>query len=236
MQAAHRRLLTEREQERKHLARELHDVVIQDLLSTNYQLEEAEAQGEVLPEVRLQLEDVRGTIRQLVDDIRRICGSLRPPTIDSLGLTAALQSYAGEWAKRTGMEVEVRLKLNPGRLPEPIELSIFRIIQEGLSNIQRHAQATHVEITLEHTSPRTLMVSIADNGCGLTGDFDLSKLSGQGHYGLLGISERAALLSGHLRVHNRSEGGLLLQVEVSHPRMINPAKSPTKRAELVYRY
>lgn len=236
LQAAHRRLLTEREQERKHLARELHDVVIQDLLSTNYQLEEAEAQGEVLPEVRLQLEDVRGTIRQLVDDIRRICGSLRPPTIDSLGLTAALQSYAGEWAKRTGMEVEVRLKLNPGRLPEPIELSIFRIIQEGLSNIQRHAQATHVEITLEHTSPRTLMVSIADNGCGLTGDFDLSKLSGQGHYGLLGISERAALLSGHLRVHNRSEGGLLLQVEVSHPRMMSPVKSPPKRAEVVYKY
>jgi signal transduction histidine kinase len=172
----------------------------------------------------------------LVDDIRRICGSLRPPTIDSLGLTAALQSYAREWAKRTGIEVEVRLKLNPGRLPEPIELSIFRIIQEALSNIQRHSQATHVEIALEHTSPRTLMVSIADNGYGLTEDFDLSKLSGQGHYGLLGISERAALLSGHLRVHNRSEGGLLLQVEVSHPRMNNPVKSPPKRAEVVYKY
>lgn len=236
LQAAHRRLLTEREQERKHLARELHDVVIQDLLSTNYQLEEVEAQTEIFPDIRLQLEDVRGTIRQLVDDIRRICGSLRPPTIDSLGLTAALQSYAGEWAKRTGIEVEVRLKLNPGRLPEPIELSVFRIIQEALSNIQRHAQATHVEILLEHTSPRTLMVSIADNGCGLTGDFDLSKLSGQGHYGLLGISERAALLSGHLRVHNRSEGGLLLQVEVSHPRMTSPVKPPPKRAEVVYKY
>ena len=236
LQAAHRRLLTEREQERKHLARELHDVVIQDLLSTNYQLEEVEAQGEVLPDVRLQLEDVRGTIRQLVDDIRRICGSLRPPTIDSLGLTAALQSYAREWAKRTGIEVEVHLKLNPGRLPEPIELSIFRIIQEALSNIQRHAQATHVEITLEHSSPRTLMVSIADNGCGLTEDFDLSKLSGQGHFGLLGISERAALLSGHLRVHNRSEGGLLLQVEVSHPRMNSTVKQPPKRAEVVYKY
>ena len=236
LQDAHRRLLTEREQERKHLARELHDQVIQDLLTTNYQLEEVEAQNEVMEDVRQRLEDVRGTIRQLVDDIRRICGSLRPPTIDSLGLTAALQSYAREWAKRTGIEVEVRLKLNPGRLPEPIELSIFRIIQEGLSNIQRHAHATQVEITLEHTSPRTLLVSIADDGCGLDGDFDLGKLSGQGHYGLLGISERAALLSGRLRVHNRSEGGLLLQVEVSHPRMDSVKVPASKRAEIVYRY
>src|SRR5664279_831364 len=127
LQDAHRRLLTEREQERKHLARELHDQVIQDLLTTNYQLEEVEAEDE---SVRERLEDVRGTIRQLVDDIRRICGSLRPPTIDSLGLPAALQSYAREWAKRTGIEVQVCLKLNPGRLPEAIELSIFRIIQE----------------------------------------------------------------------------------------------------------
>ena len=236
LQDAHRRLLTEREQERKHLARELHDQVIQDLLTTNYQLEEVEGQQDVLPDVRERLEDVRGTIRQLVDDIRRICGSLRPPTIDSLGLPAALQSYAREWSKRTGVEVEVCLKLNPGRLPEAIELSIFRIIQEGLSNIQRHAHATRVEITLEHTSPRTLMVSIADNGDGLKENFDLGRLSGQGHYGLLGISERAALLSGHLRIHNRSGGGLLLQVEVSHPRMETMIGEPRKRSEIIYRY
>ena len=237
LQDAHRRLLTEREQERKHLARELHDQVIQDLLTTNYQLEEVEADEEVSTAVRVRLEDVRGTIRQLIDDIRRICGSLRPPTIDSLGLAAALQSYAREWAKRTGAEVQVCLKLNPGRLPEAIELSIFRIVQEALNNIQRHSQATQVEITLEHTSPRTLMVSIADNGSGLAGDFDLAKLSGQGHYGLLGISERAALLSGHLRIHNRSGGGLLLQVEISHPRMDSPFPlAQGKRAEVTYRY
>lgn len=238
LQDAHRRLLTEREEERKHLARELHDQVIQDLLTTNYQLEEVEAQEDVQDDVRERLVEVRSTIRQLVDDIRQICGSLRPPTIDSLGLGAALQSYAREWARRTGIDVQVHLKLNPGRLPEPIELSIFRIIQEGLSNIQRHAHASHVEITLEHASARTLMVSIADDGDGLTENFDLAKLSGMGHYGLLGISERAALLSGHVRVHNRSGGGLLLQVEVSHPRMESntPAAILSRRAEITYRH
>ncbi len=236
LQAAHRRLLTEREQERKHLARELHDQVIQDLLGTNYQLEEIEAHDLLSSEMQLELEDVRGNIRQLVDDIRRICGNLRPPTIDSLGLPAALQSFTHDWAKRTGIEMELRLHLNPGRLPEAIELSIFRIVQEGLSNIQRHAQATRVEITLEHTSPRTLMVSIADNGHGLDEDFDLAKLSTLGHYGLLGISERVALLSGHLRIHNRSGGGLLLQVEVSHPRLDLPAAMSAGRRDMVYHY
>ncbi len=237
LQDAHRRLLTEREQERKHLARELHDQVIQDLLSTNYQLEEIEALDEVMAELRLRLEEVRGIIRQLVDDIRRICGNLRPPTIDSLGLPAALQSYGHEWAKRTGIEVEVRLRLNPGRLPEALELSIFRIVQEALSNIQRHAQATQVEITLEHTSPRTLMVSIADNGLGLAEDFDMGKLSSQGHYGLLGISERVALLSGHLRIHNRGGGGgALLQVEIPHPRMDQPVNPLSTRSDSVFRY
>ncbi len=236
LQDAHRRLLTEREQERKHLARELHDQVIQDLLGTNYQLEEIEAHDLLSPEMQIELEDVRGNIRQLVDDIRRICGDLRPPTIDSLGLPAALQSFTRDWAKRTGIELELRLRLNPGRLPEAIELSIFRIVQEGLSNIQRHAQATRVEIALEHTSPRTLMVSIADNGHGLDEDFDLSKLSTLGHYGLLGISERVALLSGHLRIHNRSGGGLLLQVEVPHPRLDMPVLTPVARPDVVYHY
>ncbi len=236
LQDAHRRLLTEREQERKHLARELHDQVIQDLLGTNYQLEEIESRDTLSPATQRELEDVRGTIRQLVDDVRRICGNLRPPTIDSLGLPSALQSYTRDWAKRTGIEVQLRLRLNAGRLPEAIELSIFRIVQEGLSNIQRHAQATRVEITLEHTSPRTLMVSIADNGHGLDEDFDLSKLATLGHYGLLGISERVALLSGHLRIHNRGAGGLLLQVEVPHPRLDTPVATPASRPDVVYHY
>src|SRR5690606_30087302 len=106
-----------------------------------------------------------------------------------------------------------------GRLPEAIELSIFRIVQEGLSNISRHANASEVSIELKHSSPRNLMISIADNGNGIPEGFDLATVSSEGHYGLLGISERVALLNGHLRLQNRAEGGLLIQVEVPHPRV-----------------
>lgn len=219
LQAAQRRLLTEREQERKHLARELHDQVIQDLLSVNYQLEELALEVFDPTAVTGELDDVRTSIRLLVADLRRICGNLRPPTIDSLGLGAALQSYVSDWRERTGINLTLTLDENLGRLPEAIELSIFRIVQEGLSNVRRHSRATAVMVSLKHTSPRMLMVSIADNGSGVRPVFDLSMLSAQGHFGLLGISERVALLGGRLNLQNGPEGGLLLQVEIPHPRV-----------------
>jgi signal transduction histidine kinase len=225
LQDAQRRLLTEREEERKHLARELHDQLIQDLLGVNYQLEEIEADEKLQPKFAEELEDICSNIRLFVDELRRICSDLRPPTIDNLGLGVALQSYTHDWNERTGISLTLALDASLGRLPEDIELSIFRIVQEGLNNVRKHAQATEVKITLKHTSPRTLMISIADNGSGLAEGFNLSTLSSRGHYGLLGISERVALLGGRLKLQNQTNGGLLIQAEIPHPRVdkvINP--------------
>jgi signal transduction histidine kinase len=219
LQDAQRRLLTELEQERKYLAREIHDQVIQDLLSVNYELEEIEASEAVTLILSKDLSGIRESIRGLVADLRRICGSLRPPTIDNLGLGAALQSYTHDWSKRTNIAAALDLDDNLGRLPEPIELSIFRIVQEGLSNVRKHANASDVEISLRHTSPRTLLLSIADNGEGLAEDFELSDLPTEGHYGLLGISERVALLGGRVQFQNQAHGGLLIQAEIPHPRV-----------------
>jgi signal transduction histidine kinase len=220
LQDAQRRLLTELEQERKHLAREIHDQVIQDLLGVNYQLEEIEADGAGMPAVRDELADIRESIRMLIDNLRHICGDLRPPTIDSLGVGAALRSCTRDWAERTGISLTLDLDSNLGRMPEAIELSIFRIVQEGLNNVHKHAGANAVQVCLKHTSPRTLMLSIADNGKGLEDGFDLSAFSAEGHYGLLGISERVALLGGRLKLQNQDGGGLLLQVEIPHPRVV----------------
>ncbi|MCA9937261.1 MAG: ATP-binding cassette domain-containing protein [Anaerolineales bacterium] len=219
LQDAQRRLLTEREEERKHLARELHDEVIQDMLSINYRLEEIETDETITPEQQEEVGDIRHSIRELVEDVRRICGNLRPPTIDSFGVGAALLSFTRDWSERTGVQVKLEMNANVGRLPEAIELSIFRIVQEGLSNVRRHAGATAVTVSLQHTTPRTLLVSIVDNGQGLPGDFDLAALSSQGHYGLLGISERVALLGGRLRLRNLPDGGAMLLVEIPHPRV-----------------
>ena len=222
LQDAQRRLLTEREEERKHLAREIHDQAIQDLLSLNYQLEEVSdrvSDQQHISAVSDELTDVRDTIRTLVEDLRRICGDLRPPTIDSLGLDAALRSFTREWSRRTGIEVNLELEKNFGRLPETIELSIFRIVQEGLNNIWKHSGATEAVVSLRPNSPRLLLISISDNGHGVQKNFDLGTLSSAGHYGLLGISERVALLGGRLRYENNKQGGLLLQVQIPHPKV-----------------
>ncbi len=220
LQEAHRRLLTEREHERKALARELHDQVIQDLLSTNYQLEEIGADiPERAGELASSLAEVRDSIRAMVDDLRQICSDLRPPTIDSLGLGAALQSYTRDWSVRSGISVKLDIDEHLGRLPEPLELSIFRIIQEGLHNIRKHAGATEAYVGIYHISPGMVRISISDNGRGLSNDFDLATLAQNGHFGLLGISERVALVEGLLHLENRPGGGTLLQADFPVPRV-----------------
>ncbi|MCA9982512.1 MAG: histidine kinase, partial [Anaerolineales bacterium] len=109
LQDAQRRLLTEREQERKHLARELHDQMIQDLLGMNYQFEEFEADADIKPQMVEQLTTIRQQMRSFIRDLRRICEDLRPPVIDSLGLGVALESCAWDWSERTGIRVNLEL-------------------------------------------------------------------------------------------------------------------------------
>ncbi len=219
LREAQRRLLSEREEERKHLARELHDQIIQDLLSINYELEGIESERNLPEALETNLLSIRQSIRELVGNIRTICGSLRPPTIDSLGVGAALQSYARDWSARTGIRVELSLDDRLGRMPEPTEVSIFRIIQEGLNNVWRHAQATNVHITLKHSSPRMLMISLEDNGRGFDKEMDISQLASDGHYGLLGISERMAIMGGRMHLQPQPAGGSMLIVEIPHPRV-----------------
>ncbi|NNJ10850.1 ATP-binding cassette domain-containing protein [Chloroflexales bacterium ZM16-3] len=219
LQDAQRRLLTEREGERKYLARELHDQVIQDLLSVNFQLEDLQSEADEESGLSQELAEVRLSMRALVDDVRQICGNLRPPTIDSLGLGAALQSYTRDWAARTGVSVDLQIGESLGRLSEELELSIFRIVQESLSNVRKHAHARQVEVRLVSTSPRALGITIADDGAGLRSGLDLAALANAGHYGLLGISERVALLQGKLRIYNRPSGGLVIEAEIPHPRL-----------------
>ncbi len=216
---ATRRLHSEREEERKAIARELHDQVIQDLLSINYELEEMETAIGASPQLANDLPDVRQGIRELVENLRIICSSLRPLTIDSLGLGAAIKSHVRDWSARTAINVSLDLDENLGRLPEATELSIFRIVQEGINNVWRHAHATEVQVSLRHTSPRMLMITIRDNGEGLAEDFDLAALARSGHYGLVGISERVTLLAGRFRMLRLPEGGSMLQVEIPHPRV-----------------
>jgi len=221
LQVAQRRLLTEREEERKHLARELHDQIIQDLLSTNYSLEEIDDALDQM-ETTVVVAEARSSIRSLIGELRRICSDLRPPAIDNLGLGAAIQSYAQDWAERTGISLTLQIPPKLGRLPENIELLVFRIVQEGLSNVRKHSRATAVSLCLEQTTARSLHVSICDNGQGLPVAPDLAALAKAGHFGLLGISERVALTGGRFELRNQPGAGLCLEIDIPHPRATTP--------------
>ncbi len=216
LQATQRRLMTEREEERKALARELHDQVMQDLLSFNYRLEELEGaiDSEALgPEVN----SIRNGIRQVVGELRQMCSDLRPPTIDRHGLSAAISSLAQEWAEHNDIQLYLEIDPELGRLPEMIELSVFRIVQEGLNNIRKHAAARHVQLSLQRTSTASLLVRLADDGQGLSAPADLAVLSARKHFGLVGISERVALLGGTMHIESSQGSGMALQVEIPSP-------------------
>ena len=216
LQATQRRLITEREDERKALARELHDQIIQDMLSVNYRLEEIE-NVEVSPALQKELESIRHLIRSMVGELRQLCGDLRPPSIEHHGLSAAIDSLAHEWAERNDIQLQLEIDPALGRLPETIELSVFRIVQEGLNNIRKHASAKHVRLSLQKTSAANLLVRLEDDGLGLAGPVDLASLSVQKHYGLVGISERVAMLGGLMNIESSNGNGTILQVEIPSP-------------------
>lgn len=216
LQATQLRLMTEREQERKALARELHDQAIQDLLSYIYQLEGAE-NNETIPERQAELAEIRSGIRQVISDLRQLCSDLRPPTIDSHGLSAAIHSYAQDWAERNGILLSLDIDPALGRLPEAIELSVFRIVQEALNNVRKHAAAKHVFLTVQRTPTTSLLFRCQDDGKGWTELPNLSSLSAHKHFGLLSISERVALLGGTMGIESPPEGGVVLQVEIPNP-------------------
>jgi signal transduction histidine kinase len=216
LQAAHRRLDTEREEERKALARELHDQVIQDLLSFNYRLEEAGTKlGSMNQEAELAA--LREGIRRVIGDLRQLCSDLRPPTIDTHGLPAAISSFALEWAERNHISLHLEMDPNLGRFPEGIELSVFRIVQEGLNNIRKHAAAKNAFLRAQRTPTASLLLYLSDDGRGSDRSLDLASLSADKHYGLVGISERIALLRGTMQIETPPEGGLILRVEIPNP-------------------
>jgi signal transduction histidine kinase len=216
LQATQRRLITEREDERKALARELHDQIIQDLLGLIYRLEDVENLADSL-ELQQDVGSIRQGIRNLVGELRQMCSDLRPPTIDHHGLSAAIDSLASEWAERSDIQLQLEIDPALGRLPEMIELSVFRIVQEGLNNIRKHASASHVRLSLQRTSTTNLLVRLEDNGKGLSNPTDLAALSENKHFGLVGISERVALLRGSMNIESSKGNGTILQVEIPSP-------------------
>lgn len=197
-----RRSLELQELDRRRIAGDIHDGVSQRLVSAWYHLRAAI--GVVAEPAGSDLERAAGLLSEALDDSRRAIAGLRPTLLDDLGFAAAVASLASELR-----DVEMIVAIDHVVLAPHVETALFRIIQESLQNVVKHAQATTVEITLR--SERTgVVLAIADDGVG----FDSPPGEAAGHFGLAGMHERAELLGGTLSVRSNPGDGTLVRLHV----------------------
>jgi signal transduction histidine kinase len=206
----HRQLLHAREDERKLLARELHDEAIQALVGLNYRLAQMEdgAAGDMQAEVRQIVEDLRGMIR-----------TLRPPALDNFGLVTAIRSHVRELGEAGGetLRIDLRVEGDTERwLPEDIQLCLYRVMQEALVNVEKHASARHVQVTLD-IQPKEVTLEIRDDGRGFRLPQHLGSLLEQDHFGLVGLRERLELVRGSLQIFSSPGEGTRLAASVPLP-------------------
>ena len=201
-----RRALAAQEAERLRIARGLHDEVGQVLTGLLLQLDAVAAAD---PEKRRRrAEEARDSIRQALEEVRRIARELRPELLEHLGLVSALTELSRTFAQTSGIVVELRFAADLPGLSEEAELAIYRVAQEGLTNVARHAGASRVELTLEPGAD-SVVLRVADDGRGMAP----SPLH-DGGGGLRGMRERAVLVGGALAVKRSRAGGVEIRLEV----------------------
>ncbi len=202
------RIVDTQEEERKHIARELHDQVGQSLMAlllwVQSECQFRESPGSFCP----QLE---GKIRELADEIHRLTWGMRPSILDHYGLDTALARYLEEISGKTSIQMDYQSSGPPdaGRLPDRLEVSVYRIVQEAITNVVRHAKASRVSVVLLRTRQH-VTVLVEDDGCG----FDPAALPAGPRLGLTGIRERATLFGGVCTVESEPGHGTTIRIKI----------------------
>lgn len=206
------RLNVQREQERLQIARELHDGPIQELSSILYSLQSVILN---IPEkgIKTQLEDIRRLLGDQITYLRAFSQELRPPILIQFGLARAVKAHIENFKdKHPAIEVDLDAGLTDV-LPETVQHGLYRILQEALNNIARHANASKIVVELR-TENNTLTFSIQDNGVGFTPPKDWLDLTAEGHLGLVGIRERADMMGGKAEISSQPGVGTRLLVTI----------------------
>ena len=202
------------EEERKRIARELHDDTAQALFAISRQMDNFIRDNVGLSQQqRTVLQDIRQRIGVSLQGIRRFSQDLRPSIIDDLGLLPAVQWLVKQKSEDCGIEIELKILGKEQRLLPEMELILFRIVQEALTNAGKHAQATAAAVNLEFTDSQ-VAVTIRDNGKGFQLPETVGDLSHSGKLGLVGMHERVSLLSGTLDIQSQAGKGTAVKVSV----------------------
>ena len=205
-----RRVVAAQELERRRLARELHDETGQALTSVLLGLKAVEDAANP-EEMRAASAELRELVVQTLQDVRRLAVELRPKALDDFGLIPALERLTESFAEQTGIAVDFESALGDERLPDEIGTAIYRIVQESLTNIVKHARAARVSVLVTRREGAVAAV-IEDDGKG----FDPGQTR-DGGIGLLGMRERLALIDGRLEIESRQGAGTTILVEVPLP-------------------
>jgi PAS domain S-box-containing protein len=213
LRALSQRLLELQEAERGHLARELHDEIGQALTAVKINVQAAQRQA-TLEEAAPLLADSIDLVERVLQQVRDISLNLRPALLDDLGLAAALRWYVDRQTRRAGIVARVVTDLLDEPLPDGLAITCFRVVQEALTNILRHAQARHVNILVAHQG-QELILTVSDDGCGFDADATFHSAADHATFGLLSMQERVELAGGRLTI--RSTPGEGTEVRVALP-------------------
>ncbi len=208
------RLETAQEEERRRIARELHDGTTQDLVTLLHQMEKFTSISDSLsPQDAALLEGLWQQTSKTLDEVLRFIQGLRPPILDDLGFLPALEWLTSDLTKQSGIAVDMAVHGPVRRFPHEIELVLFRITQEALRNMWKHSKASRAWVTVEFSNAKTIL-TVKDNGKGfeLTKSIDYLLLTGK--LGLIGIQERAQRIGGKLILQSKPGKGTIIIVEV----------------------
>jgi signal transduction histidine kinase len=207
--ALSRRLLEQQEQERASLARELHDQLGQSLLAVSLNLDAIK--GELPPALSARVPETRQAIKKMIEQVQTLAFELRPSMLDDFGLVEALRNLVTRHGERVGVRASFTARPADARAPVEIETACFRIVQEALSNVARHAHARHVEVTVT-VDDTAIEITVRDNGVGFNVQRRRTGL------GLVGMSERAVFAGGRLDIESAPGTGTTLRARFPLPR------------------
>jgi len=201
------------EEERKRIARELHDDTAQVLGSLSRQLDNfIRKKHGLAPNEVFFLKDLQAQLNRGVQSVHRFCQALRPSVLDDLGLIPALRSLVKGLQESDGIDTDLKVLGGERRFSPEVESLLFRIVQEALNNIRRHAQASEAQVMMDFAEDR-IKVTISDNGLGFELSGRVDDLPRSGKLGLAGMQERARLLGGSLKVESEPGKGTTVAVE-----------------------
>jgi len=210
-----RRLVTAQEEERKRIAQELHDELGQALTAISLDLGSIEkALSSGTPSgIKEHITDARSLADEVDERISEIALDLRPSLLDDLGLLPTLQWYLNRYSQRLGIEVSLDVQDLEDRLPEEVETTLYRVIQEALTNIAKHAKANTVRLNLER-SKDAIGVTIRDDGRGFDVKESQESLTTLEGVGLIGIRDRVSTLGGRAEIHSKPGQGTSIEIEI----------------------